>query len=185
MTIQKHKKTIAIDMDGVIADVEPQLLKYYQQQYNISVKSEDIQGLTSKEAFPLDAENKKMLNTAGFFSQLKVMDGAVKAVKKLMESYDVYIVSAATEFPLSLTEKIDWLKEHFPFIHWRNIVLCGNKEIIKTDYMIDDHCKNLDFCTGKTIMFNAYHNADMHHHLRVMNWDEIIDFFDKEQSLSS
>jgi len=180
MKSQNNKKTIAIDMDGVIADVEPQLIKYYQQQYNITIERSAIHGLSGKEAFPEDADSKKMLNTSGFFRTLDVMPGAVNAVKKLMENYEVFIVSAATEFPLSLLEKVDWLKEHFPFIEWRNVVLCGDKSIIKTDYIIDDHCKNLDFSAGKTIMFNAHHNIKQNHHLRVMNWDEILDFFEKE-----
>lgn len=167
-------------MDGVIADVEPQLIKYYEEQYGIVTTKEAIRGLSAKEAFPEDAVNRKMVYSAGFFRTLEVMPGAVEAVKKLMDDYEVYIVSAATEFPLSLFEKIEWLKEHFPFIGWRNIVLCGDKSIINTDYMIDDHTKNLDFTKAKTIMFDAHHNANQHHHFRVTNWQQILDFFEKE-----
>jgi 5'-nucleotidase len=174
---QQNKKTIAIDMDGVIADVEPQLIKYYEQQYGIKITREEIQGLSGAEAFPQDAATKRMLNTSGFFRTLNVMPDAVAVVKELSENYEVYIVSAATEFPISLFEKIEWLKEHFPFIGWRNIVLCGDKSIIHTDYLIDDHCKNLDFFSGKTIMFNAHHNQNEHRHTRVYNWGEILTLF--------
>ncbi len=180
MNSQTPKKTIAIDMDGVIADVEPQLIKYYKQLYGITTTLSAIQGLTGAEAFPEDASTKNILRQPGFFRTLEVMPGAVAAVKKLMENYEVYIVSAATEFPLSLFEKIEWLQEHFPFISWRNIVMCGDKSIIHTDYLIDDHCKNLDFSRGKAIMFNAHHNLNQHQHLRVYNWDEILELFEKE-----
>ncbi|MDP9047100.1 MAG: 5'(3')-deoxyribonucleotidase [Bacteroidota bacterium] len=177
---QPVKKTIAIDMDGVIADVEPQLIKYYEQLYGIITTREAIQGLSGAEAFPQDAFTKSMLKTPGFFRTLTVMPGAVAAVKRLTENYAVYIVSAAIEFPTSLFEKIEWLKEHFPFIGWRNITLCGDKSIIHTDYLIDDHCKNLDFCNGKAIMFNAHHNQNDHQHLRVYNWEEILTLFENE-----
>jgi 5'(3')-deoxyribonucleotidase len=101
------------------------------------------------------------------------MEGAVEAVKDLMEDFDVYIVSAAMEFPLSLYEKQQWLQEHFPFISWKNIIFCGDKSIIDVDFLIDDHCKNLDFCKGKPLMFTAFHNVNHHHHQRVSNWNEI------------
>lgn len=171
-------------MDGVIADVEPQLIKYYEQQYGVTTTLEAIQGLSHAEAFPLDAVTKASLNMPGFFRDLPLMPGAVDAVKKLMEDYEVYIVSAATEFPLSLFEKLEWLSEHFPFISWRNVVLCGDKSIINTDYMIDDHCKNLDYCPGKAIMFNAHHNMHEHQHVRVHNWDEVLELFENERSKS-
>ena len=102
------------------------------------------------------------------------MTGAVEAVKALMADFEVYIVSAAMEFPQSLPEKLEWLKTHFSFISWRNIVFCGDKSIIGTDYMIDDHIRNLDNFNGKCIMFHAFHNINYHHHTRVNNWEEVI-----------
>lgn len=167
-------------MDGVMANVEPQLVKFYEHHYGIVTSVEAIQGLSGAEAFPLDRLERKVVNSPGFFRTLDVMPGAVAAVEKLMENYEVYIVSAATEFPLSLFEKHEWLKEHFPFIDWRHIVLCGDKSIINTDYMIDDHCKNLDYFNGKTIMFHAHHNTHLNHHFRVHNWQEVLDWFEKE-----
>ena len=61
------RKTIAIDMDGVMADVEPQLIKYYEQLYGITTTLEAIDGLSHAEAFPLDAVTKASLNLPGFF----------------------------------------------------------------------------------------------------------------------
>lgn len=184
MIKQNKRKTIGIDMDGVLADIEPQLVDFYAKQYGVQLTVEGIQGLSYAEAFPADMEKRTILYTPGFFRTAPVMAGAVEAVKQLMLQYEVYIVSAATEFPLSLFEKIEWLQEHFPFIHWRNIVLCGDKSIVHTDYLIDDHCKNLDVCSGKAIMFNAHHNQREQAHLRVNSWEDVLNFFAKEiQSL--
>lgn len=96
-----------------------------------------------------------------------------------MESFEVYIVSAAMEFPQSLPEKREWLNEHFPFIHWRHIIFCGDKSIIGTDYMIDDHIKNLDNFKGTTLMFHAFHNVNYNHHQRVNNWQEVLKLLGK------
>ncbi|MCR8558385.1 5'(3')-deoxyribonucleotidase [Mucilaginibacter sp. BJC16-A38] len=173
------KKSIAIDMDGVIADTETHLLNWYERDYGVRISLDEIQGLDEKEIFPDKTQSRKYVLTPGFFRTLPLMNGAVEAVKTLMESYEVYIVSAAMEFPLSLAEKLEWLNEHFPFIDWRHIIFCGDKSIINTDYMIDDHIKNLDYFKGTTIMFHAFHNVNYDHHQRVNNWDEVLELLEK------
>lgn len=168
------KKSIAIDMDGVLADTEVQYLNYYEKQYGTRLTKKIFHNVPEAQALP-DGSIYKFLYTPGFFRTIPVMEGAVDAVRALQEDYDIYIVSAAMEFPLSLYEKKEWLEEHFPFIHWNNIIFCGDKSMIDTDYMIDDYCKNLDFCKGKPIMFSAGHNANITHHVRVNNWKEVLE----------
>jgi 5'(3')-deoxyribonucleotidase len=168
------KKTLAIDMDGVLADVETHFIDWYERDYGVRVNREALLGVSEAEAFPDTDAVWKFIFTPGFFRTVPVMPGAVEAVKKLMETFEVYVVSAAMEFPQSLPEKYEWLKEHFPFISWKNIIFCGDKSIINTDFLIDDHCKNLDFCRGKAIMFTAGHNINFSHHDRVNNWEEVL-----------
>lgn len=161
-------------MDGVLADVEAQFLSWYQRDYGEVFSRDIFRGVPEAEAFPDKEAVRRFVNTPGFFRTLPVMPGAVEAVQQLMQNHKVYIVSAAMEFPQSLPEKYDWLREHFPFICWQNMVFCGDKSIIHTDYLIDDHCKNLDSCTGKAIMFSAGHNASFSHHTRANNWPEVL-----------
>jgi len=168
------KKSIAIDMDGVLAYVESQIINHYNKEYGTTLTKEAIQGLSEEEAFKDRDLLFKILNKDNFFRTLPVMPDAIESVRELQKNFEVYIVSAATEFPISLAEKVAWLDEHFPFIGWENIVLCGSKRIINTDYLIDDHCKNLDYCMGKPIMFTAFHNINKTHHLRVNNWKEAV-----------
>jgi 5'(3')-deoxyribonucleotidase len=79
------------------------------------------------------------------------------------------------EFPYSLNEKYDWMKENFSFISWHNIVFCGDKSIIKADYMIDDRLKNLKNFEGKAIVFTAPHNLrdEYEPFTRANNWKEV------------
>ena len=75
--------------------------------------------------------------------------------------------------PNSLGEKFDWLAANFPFIDWRQIVLCGDKSIIRAEYMIDDNIHHLRRFEGEKILFDSPHNRkvpDAVH--RVHNWDE-------------
>lgn len=173
--MSKLKKTIGIDMDGVIADTETHFMDWYEKETGVKVAPEGRLGVLESEGFPDKTAVRRYLLTPGFFRTIPVMPGAIEAVKKLQEDYEVYIVSAAMEFPQCLSEKREWLAEHFPFISWKNIIFCGDKSVVVTDYLIDDHCKNLDFCKGKAIMFDALHNSNQHHHVRVRTWTDVLE----------
>ena len=167
-----EKQRIAIDMDGVMADVTSQFLKYHEQETGIRLTLEEVDGLPDAVAFP---NVRKWVYTEGFFRTLPLMPDSQRVIYDLNKKYDVFIVSAAMEFPQSLAEKHAWLGEYFPFITWQQMCFCGSKTIVQADIMIDDHFKNLDFFNGKTLLFTAPHNskADLGKHQRVNNWTEI------------
>jgi 5'-nucleotidase len=174
------RKSIAIDMDNVIADIETNWINWYFKEYGVKVAKQDLLGKPEDEAFPDPDAATKLLYKPGFFRYAPVIEGAQEALMKLQENFDIYIVSAAMEFPNSLPEKYDWLSEHFPWISWKNIVFCGDKKIIDTDYLIDDHLKNLDFCKGMPILFTASHNIEVKRHKRVNNWNEAVELLGSE-----
>lgn len=174
-----RRKTIAIDMDGVIADTVAQFIIWYEREFGERIGKEAFHGVPESEGLPNGAV-RKFVHAPGFFRTVPVMEGAREAVAGLMKNFDVYIVSAAMEFPRSLPEKYEWLQEHFQFISWRNIIFCGDKSIIGTDYMIDDHVRNLDCYNGNCILFTAGHNIGIDRHTRINNWNEVIELFNNE-----
>ena len=103
------------------------------------------------------------------------MRDSQRVLSLLNDRYDILVVSMATEFPISLTDKQLWIHDHYPFISWKQLVFCGNKSIIKADLMIDDHFKNLDNFEGETIMFIQPHNmiSTGHKHKTAASWQEI------------
>ncbi len=176
------KKRIALDMDEVIADVLPKFLDIYERELGVRLKREDYWGThklyrTSKEvAFIRD-----FLFDKGFFADLPVMEDSQEVVRELQEHYDIFITTAAMEFKFSLEDKYDWLKRHFPFIHWKNFVFLGDKSILRADYMIDDNVSNLRTFQGKGLLYTAYHNTAEEAYTRVNNWKEIRAFFKQER----
>lgn len=166
-------------MDGVIADTVSQFILWYEREFGERIERTAFDGVPESEGLPNGAV-RKFVYMPGFFRTLPLMEGAQEAVQRLMKDFDVYIVSAATEFPQSLNEKYEWLQEHFPFVSWKNIVFCGDKSIIGTDYMIDDHVKNLDVYKGNCILFSAGHNIGINRHTRINSWKEVVDLFEKE-----
>ena len=141
------KKRLLIDMDGVLADIYGQFIKYESDDIGLTQSLNDLKGKLERDAFQF---HDKYVNSANFFySALPIID-SIETVRKLNDKYEVFIVSSAMQFPLSLTEKINWLTEHFPFLSWKQIVFCGTKDVVYGDIMIDDHFKNLDTFQGQT-----------------------------------
>jgi 5'-nucleotidase len=166
---------LAVDMDGVLADVYEQFFRYDERDFGKRRPLEEVKGVEERKAFPLINE---YVYTRGFFRTAPVVTDSVEILAELNKHYDLFIVSAAMEFPQSLPEKLEWLKEHFDFITWQQIVFCGSKEIIDADIMIDDHFKNLDLFKGTTILFSQPHNElkNAGRHKRADSWKQIAGF---------
>lgn len=172
-------KRIALDMDEVIADIYPKFLTYFERDAGRRPEPEEYYG---KKIYDLTGGThiRNYLHDKGFFLDLPVMPHSQEVVEQLMAHYDIFIVTAAMEFRNSFEDKFDWLQKHFPFIHWRNFIFCGDKSVINTDYMIDDHIHNLERFSGEKLLFTASHNAHETRFTRVNNWLEIRDYFQKE-----
>jgi 5'(3')-deoxyribonucleotidase len=165
---------IAVDMDGVLADISEQFFLYDEKDFGKRRTLEEVIGKPELSSFP---RSKDYVLTKGFFRYVPVMAESPKVLFELNKRYEIFIVSAATEFPQSLAEKHEWLNEHFPFISWQQMVFCGSKTIVEADIMIDDHFKNLDPFKGHTILFSQPHNLLQNNsrHQRVHSWNEIGD----------
>jgi 5'-nucleotidase len=180
----KSLKRIAIDMDGVLADTETQYITWYYNTYGVKVSYDELVGKPEGDGFPDKTAVGKFLLTPGFFRSLPLMPGAVEAVAELMKDFEIFIVSAAMEFPKSLSEKQEWLCHHFPFISWSNVVFCGDKSVIQADYMIDDHHKNLAKFKGTPILFNAAHNTLITDYQRVRSWKEVVELIKATEAIA-
>lgn len=156
-----------------MADVYHQLVKFEKRDSGNEIEIRGLAGLPEAEAFP---NGTKHVNEIGFFRTLPLMEGSREALEYLNDKYELYIVSAGMEFPNSLREKFDWLAEHFPFISWEQIVLCGSKKLVSGDVMIDDYPKNLDHFSGEKFIFTQPHNEliENENYRRVGSWKEIM-----------
>ncbi len=177
---------IAVDMDEVIADYFGEQVARYQVWSGTNVDIPTTAGKRLRECVPEAHRDyvSSLPRTPGFFAGLKMIEGSRSALATLSAHAEIYIVSAATEYPNSLREKFDWLAENFPFIDWRHIVLCGDKSIINAEYMIDDNIYHLRRFAGEKILFDSPHNwhvTDAVH--RVRNWEEVLAFFRKRNLL--
>jgi 5'(3')-deoxyribonucleotidase len=171
-------KRIAIDMDEVIADFNPKLLQMFNRNHNENLTVDDLMGTRLRQMRPqLQREVIEYIKAPDFFRDLAVVKDSQEVIEELNEQYEIFITTAAMEFPTSFNAKYEWLKEHFPFLNDMNFVFCGDKSIIRADFLIDDNVRHFQRFIGQGILFTAPHNIQETGYVRVNSWLEVRQYF--------
>lgn len=171
-------KRLIVDMDDVMADATGQFINYYEKEFGVRIDRAVLHGKGEGEGFPGNHSTiAKFPYRENFFRTMSVHEHCQEVMEKLNKKYEVFIVSAAMEFPQSLPEKLLWLQEHFPFLSWKQFVFCGSKAVVHGDYMIDDLIRNLESFRGEKFIFTAPHNIHLNHYHRLNNWKEVAERF--------
>ncbi|MCF2490873.1 5' nucleotidase, NT5C type [Dyadobacter sp. CY347] len=170
---------LTLDMDDVMANTHKKLANIVHNDFSTVYNEEQLRKSAFRDILhPKQlAKLHKIIDTPGFFADIEVMNGAVETVYKLSKFYEIFVATACMEFPTSFNDKFAWLKKHFPFIPWTNVVFCGYKSIIQSDYLIDDHVRNLNAFKGTGILFTAPHNVKETSFKRVSNWKDVSELF--------
>jgi 5'-nucleotidase len=171
-------KRLIVDMDDVIADATGQFINWYEREFGVRIERSVLNGKDEGEGFP---ENHEILRQfpfrEDFFRTMSINEGSRDVLEQLNKKYELFIVSAAMEFPRSLGEKLAWIGDHLPFLTWKQIVFCGSKAVVHGDFMIDDLPHNLDHFNGEKFIFSAPHNLHINRYRRLNNWKEIAERF--------
>ena len=164
---------IAIDMDEVIADTAA-LKQGILADLGHEISRDEARGREFKELVPEAIANDmaRVMHTGLPFARADVIDGAVDALRTLTQTHEVFIATAAMEYPASCSHKIAWMERHFPFIDRLNFVFCGDKSILKADVLIDDHTRHFDGFAGQGVCFTAHHNLDETPDYRLDHWSD-------------
>lgn len=166
-------------MDEVIADSISRFQAWYGRDFGQELSLEAMHGKNPVDAVAPEHQSalRAYPNAEGFFRDLPVMADSQHVLEALSQRYELFIATAAMEFPNSFLDKYQWLQQHFPFIPWRNFVFCGDKSILNADYLIDDNAYNFEHFRGEGILFSAPHNAHETRYRRVRSWPEIAGIF--------
>jgi 5'(3')-deoxyribonucleotidase len=196
-------KIIAVDMDEVIADALGEHLTRYNRDFppppdnGRPLSLADLRGRYLWDAVPADRlpALEAYMRSPDFFRVLPVMPHSQRVLRSLQAHYEIYIATAAMEVPTSFAAKFHWLAEHFPFIPHSHIVFCGDKSILRADFLIDDNPRQLKLFEGRTagdpgspppqaaerrregILFSSPANVHVTGYRRVDNWLDIEALF--------
>jgi 5'(3')-deoxyribonucleotidase len=166
-------------MDEVMADTLAEHLRRYNQTFDEDVTPEDLAGKGLWEITPLDrqAQLRAFLDAEDFFEVLDVIPDSQTVLEDLSKRFEVFIATQAMAVPNSLGPKYRWLQRHFPFIPPTHYVFCGNKSILRADFLIDDQPRNLVRFEGQGLLYTAPHNLAATGFARVNNWREVAEYF--------
>jgi 5'(3')-deoxyribonucleotidase len=181
---QQQRKIIAVDMDEVIADALQEHLDRYNRDFandeTPAITLADLQGRRLWQVIPANrhATLDNYFRDADFFRNLGVMPHAQRVLERLQSRYEIFIASAAMEVPSSFAAKYDWLAEHFPFIPTSHIVFCGDKSILRADFLIDDNPRQLALfhdtsdasAIREGILYSSPANVKVTDYRRVEDW---------------
>jgi 5'-nucleotidase len=138
-----RKKTVYIDMDGVLADYD-------------------------KAAVGMSDDDKRQ---AGFFLNLEPIQDAIGAFNLLSSHYEVYILSTAPWSNIHApSEKRMWVEKHLGDKAFKRLILSHNKSLVKGEYLIDDRIANgVEGFEGEHIHFGSSKFPDWRSVLNYLN----------------
>lgn len=113
----QNKKTIYIDMDGVVANFKKGVIDGQKEYPNVKYQQ----------------------SRYGFFLDLEPIVGSIETIKWLKEHFNVYFLTRPSIYNLNCySEKAYWIKKHFGF-EWLNyLIISCDKTLLIGDYLIDD-----------------------------------------------
>lgn len=167
--------TIALDIDNTINNLAEAILSVYNEDYNDSLKLDDITDYYIERFVKPEAKKDfwKLFVEKETWKRIKPIN--VKAVQWLIDNHTVYFVTA-TE-PCNLEKKQNWLGRNFKNIDIRKrLVRCYDKGLINADILIDDCTKNLKEFKGIGVCINYPWNQDWDG-IRVDNIETFINEF--------
>lgn len=181
-------KTIALDMDGVLADMLPRLLYLLNRYHGEKLTPADI---TTWDIAPhcTNATSEHIIDyfkEPGFFRHLYPMPGALDAVNHLLEiGYKIIIITASHK--TTKADKLVWLKNHLPGISPEDVHFEYRKHKIKADMLVDDNVDNCEAYkkahpSALVVCFDAPYNQDFTG-LRAKNWQEVLNWIKTAESI--
>lgn len=172
--------TIAVDVDGVTADLYPEMFRLYNEEYNDNVTVESAMleygHNTWKIKLECGAKILKYFDLPNLYDNIKPIDGALEGVQYLRDLGHRIIFNSSCVIDRS-DDKLKWLIKHgflkqgktFNF-DW---MVVSDKSLINADIMIDDRPENIHDFKGVGIIFDQPYNKLTLADARMKGWSEI------------
>lgn len=142
---RRAKLSIAVDLDGIVADLAKRWLELYNAEFGHGVVLEDLKSWDMHENVKIGQEIYKYLNAPNLYVELEPMAGAVEALQllKVDRGHSIHIISSPSKAPQTAADKLTWCKARLPFLKRQDITLSHQKDRFITDVFIDDSPSNI------------------------------------------
>lgn len=115
-----------------------------------------------------------IMNREGTYRHLDVITGAVKAVNRLRESYDVVVCSAPPKASKTAEdEKREWLAEHFDADFAEQAIITRDKHLVIGRILIEDNPDIDRNANWRPVMFDQAWNRGVTDLPRMYGWHDL------------
>lgn len=183
---------ILVDQDGVLAQWHERMLELYNKEYGISFTPDQISRWKFSENFP-GSRDHIPIDYRKFYRELEPVPGAIEGMRELVRAgHDVTIATAVShEAPESYVGKVEWVKNHLPFLHPKHVIAVTRKELLEGDILLDDGPHNIvawdearrqaEDYGACAVVFDRFWNSRKHYpelagHHRIRNWTDFLEF---------
>lgn len=146
---QETRKIIYVDMDNVLVD------------FDSAVKLQSANVLTQYHG--------RYDEIPDIFGMMGPMPGAIEAIDRLKDHFDMYILSTAPwDNPSAWRDKVLWVKKYFGEVFYKRLIISHHKNLCQGDFLIDDRTKNgAGKFNGELIQFGSE---------SFPNWDSVVTY---------
>ena len=146
-------KRLFFDMDNVLVDF--------------------ASGIAKLDAKTIQDYAGRLDEVPGIFSKMEPLPGAIDAVHRLAQKFDVYILSTAPwKNPSAWADKVTWVTRYFDDVFHTRLILSHHKDLLKGDYLIDDRPKHgAESFEGEWIQFGSD---------EFPNWPAVVEYLCKK-----
>ena len=100
-------------------------------------------------------------------SYLKPTSSCQKAVRLLLERYQLFFVAPSTPAPRPLAEYVEWLEQYINVPAWNHTVLTNHRQLLLGDYLVEaEH-------TADPMATRLEYGSDT-----FKTWEDLIDYFE-------
>lgn len=109
--MQIPNKSVGVDLDGVIADIVTQLVRFSRNEYDLRLVPSEFRSENIETCTPIKAEQlKKLFCDPKFFQTMRAIQGARRSLMQLTaQGYAVHIVTDRFWYPQIQDDTRKWL----------------------------------------------------------------------------
>jgi 5'-nucleotidase len=141
------KLTILVDLDSILANLDKKWYPAWNEKNGDDLHPRRVtEWATHKFTKTKCTGIYDLLNEPGFFRDLEPIPGGIDAIKALHEDGHriVIITSAPDDAPTAHHDKVQWVRQHLPFIGKKDFIGTHAKDMFRADVLIDDGPHNIE-----------------------------------------
>lgn len=169
--------TIAVDMDGVIADLHTEWLRRYNEEHDDSVKPGDITKWDMGVFLKPGVNYYKYLQDETLYASVRPIDGALEGIQELRRK-DFRVIFASACVPGTEPQKIRWLRRHKFLLkedsNANDFISLRDKSLVRASVLVDDRPENIESFPGPGILYRAPYNTTYVTDHIAQDWQEVV-----------